>query len=568
MNKKMGVPLPQGCTVSGSTVNFSVAVPPEEKCELLLYKKGKKVPAVVIPMEESAMAGTLRFIELSLENTEEYEYNYRIGDEIVPDPYGKAFAGRNIWGKKCYAEKHEIRTRIIRDEFPWDGDRPLYLPAQDVVAYSLHVRGFTRHSSSKVVHRGTFAGIMEKIPYILDLGVNQVQCMPVYEFEENLKYTNYWGYGEGFFFAPKSAYASEDAVCEMKLLVKTLHEAGIEIVLEMPFTEDTPQIMIIDCLRYWVMQYHIDGFIVNPLICDINALKKDAILGRTKISKKDDSFQRIMRCFLKGDEGMIPDVIWWLRHLEPEEERFNYIAGHNGFTLYDVVSYDGKHNEANGENNQDGPVYNYSWNCGAEGPSRKKTVTELRKKQIFNAFFLLLLAQGAPCILAGDEFANTQKGNNNVYCQDNATAWLEWNKLEKEKDLHTFVKKLIAFRRKHKLFHPDREMRGFDETSCGIPDVSYHGENAWQIPSEVSSRQLGVFYHNSAEENENCYVAYNMHWLPHTFALPTLPKGQKWYEAANTEEGILEKIRPLNKARDILLKERTIKVFVGKQEKL
>lgn len=568
MNKEKGFPLPQGCTVWKDTVNFSIEVPAGETCELLFYKKGACMPEQVITMEESEIAGNLRFMAFPLEEVRSYEYNYRIGKEIVPDPYGKAFAGRKVWGEKKDIQKHEVRTRIVEEDFAWEDDKPLRLKEQEIVAYSLHVRGFTRHASSKVKRRGTFAGLMEKLPYIQELGVNQIQCMPVYEFEENLKYTNYWGYGEGYYFAPKSAYASGDAVGEMKNLVKTLHRAGIELVLEMPFTGETSKSLIRDCLRYWVMQYHIDGFILNPLICDLEELRKDAVLAQTKLLKKDEGFQTVMRRFLKGDEGMVQEVIWKLKHQAEFGETYNYIAGHNGFTLNDVVSYDGKHNEANGENNQDGPDYNYSWNCGAEGPSRKKAVVELRKKQMFNAFFLLLLAQGTPCILAGDEFANTQKGNNNVYCQDNPTAWLDWHKLEREQELHRFVKELIAFRRQNTLLHPEREMSGIDHTSCGIPDVSYHGENAWQLPAEVASRQLGVYYHETTEGKENCFVAYNMHWLPHTFALPSLPKEEKWYEAANSSEGILEEPKILKETKETQLEERTIKVFIGKREEL
>lgn len=213
-------------------------------------------------------------------------------------------------------------------------------------------------------------------------------------------------------------------------------------------------------------------------------------------------FQTVMRRFLKGDEGMVGDVIYWLRHSSEGEGIFNNIAGHTGFTMYDMVSYDGKHNEANGEQNQDGPDYNYSWNCGAEGPTKKKSVLELRKKQLYNAWFLLLTAQGTPCILAGDEFANTQKGNNNVYCQDNSTAWLDWRKLEKEAELHAFVKALIRIRKQYPVFAPAKEMQGLDKTRCGVPDVSYHGESAWRTPSEVYSRQLGVYYAVMTETEE------------------------------------------------------------------
>ena len=564
MNKEKSYPLPMGATVEGEWVNFSAAAPEESTCELLLYQKGETTPVQVLAMDEDNTAGRIRHIAVCLDTPENYEYNYRIDETIIPDPYGKDFAGRQLWNQERDTQKHEVRTKIVGGTYPWEGDKPLRIPYNEVIAYSLHVRGFTKHASSKIKHKGTFMGIIEKIPYLQELGINQIQCMPVYDFEENLKYTNYWGYGEGYYFAPKSSYAaSGDAVSELKLLVKSLHKAGIELVLEMPFDAETGETMMIDCLRYYVREYHIDGFIVNPVRITMDALRRDPFLACTKIMKKQDIYQNTMRRFLKGDEGMVLDVMWWLKRQSEEEGIFNYVAGHNGFTLNDVFSYDGKHNEANGENNQDGPDFNYSWNCGAEGPSRKKTVSELRKKQIRNAFFILLLSQGTPCILAGDEFGNTQKGNNNVYCQDNPTAWLDWSRIPKEAELLSFVKGLISFRKEHKLLYPDREMKGIDYTSCGVPDISYHGENAWQVPSEIASRQLGV-YISGQNEKEALFTAYNMHWLPHTFALPTLPKGKRWYEAASTREGILETAIPLKSAREVMLEERTIKVFIGK----
>ena len=241
----------------------------------------------------------------------------------------------------------------------------------------------------------------------------------------------------------------------------------------------------------------------------------------------------------------------------------NFITCHDGFTLYDLYAYNEKHNEKNGWNNTDGDFDNRSWNCGAEGPSRKKAVTELRKHQINNAFFLLLLSQGTPCILAGDEFGNTQKGNNNVYCQDNSVGWTDWRGLEKKKTLHDFVKKLILFRKEHDLLTPERELQGIDLSCCGVPDVSYHGEEAWQVPKEVSSRQLGVYYSGARTKNADCYVAYNMHWLEHVFALPALPKGYGWYVRATTDCGILDYPELLKDQRKAELKERSIVVFTA-----
>lgn len=563
MKTAVGFPFPQGCTVEGQTANFSVAVPEGQTCELIIYKKGARASAFSQEMPYSDVAGNLHFLSVVLEQPEDYEYCYKIGGKIVPDPYGKAFSGREHWSVSKEKEKRKLRTRIVTDTFDWGKSQFPHLKKEDVIAYSLHVRGFTKHSSSGVAHKGTFDGVTEKLPYLQKLGINQIHLMPVYEFDENQRHVNYWGYGKAYFFAPKASYAAGDPVNEMKSLVRQMHLAGIEVILEMPFTEGTTFSLILDCLRYWVMQYHVDGFIVNPYICNPDELAKDPVLAKSKILKKEDGFQNVMRRFLKGDEGMIRDVICQLKN--QDTQLYNYIASHNGFTLCDVVSYDGKHNEANGENNLDGPDYNYSWNCGAEGNSRKKAVNELRKNQIFNAFFLLLFAQGMPCILSGDEFMNTQKGNNNAYCQDNLISWLDWNQLSRQEELYTFVCRLIALR---KACMKQIAKKSEDTMSrSGIPQISYHGEDAWQMPAGRASRQLGVFYHEESTEKD-FYIAYNMHWLSHSFALPSLPKGMEWVCIAGTKEGVLnEKEAVPVKDKKVQLEERTIKVFVGRQAK-
>ena len=566
MREVQGQPLPLGINISGDHVNFSVAVPEGERCWLLLYRAGEEEPKERYEMTEAI--GEVRFLALEGMDPADYEYNYMIGGEVTVDPYARGLAGRDIWGKERDIQKHEVRGVLKNGRYDWEGDEPLKLPFHSIVAYSLHVRGFTKHTSSGVEKKGTFSGVVEKLPYLKDLGINQIQCMPVYEFEECGRFRNYWGYGPAYYFAPKSAYAaSGDGERELKDMVKACHKEGIEVVLEMPFTGDTSKQLMEECLRYYCLEYHIDGFLLNPYVAPIDAIHTDPILKHTKILVHDTGFQTVMRRFLKGDEGMVRDVMYWLRHQSETKEILNMITGQTGFTLRDLVSYDGKHNEANGEQNQDGPDYNYSWNCGAEGPSRKKAVTELRKNQTRNAFFLLLLAQGTPCILAGDEFGNTQKGNNNVYCQDNPVGWLDWSGLEKHPELHDFVKELIAFRKKHPVFWPEKEMTGMTYSKKGVPDVSYHGENAWRVPLEVSSRQLGVYYSGTdrtGEGDEDCFVAYNMHWLEHTFALPALPRGKKWYRIASTQEGVLDKAEPLDDQKFAEVKERTIMIFSGR----
>ena len=403
------------------------------------------------------------------------------------------------------------------------------------------------------------------LPYLTELGINQIQCMPIYEFDEALgSRLNYWGYGGGYYFAPKAAYSgSGHAASELKDMVKCCHRAGIEVVLEMPFEQGIQTQTAIECLKYYMLEYHIDGFVINPYNVSWDCLTQDPLLKGTKIMQKDDGFQNTMRRFLKGDEDMVNPVIGALCLNTNANGKCNYITTHTGFTLNDLVSYEAKHNEANGERNLDGPNYNYSWNCGAEGPSRKRYIKNLRKRQIRNAFLLLLTAQGTPCLLAGDEFWNTQKGNNNVYCQDNETSWLDWGRLKRDDSLFQYVKSLIAFRKIHPALHRRFPLSGTDRSGCGLPDVSYHGENAWQAPAEVHSRQLGVLYCAAGEQEDLCFIAYNMHWLKHSFALPALPKNLEWYRVIETEKGAEEGQEEDQKR--IELQARSVVVLVGRK---
>lgn len=567
MKKVSGSPLPLGVTYKNGRANFAMEVPEGKTCKLLLYRKGEA--SLLASYVFSDRIGSVCYMAVDGLKEEAYEYNYDIDGERVTDSYAKALSGKEVWFKNIEISeksKENVRGIFYEDHYDWEADQSPRIKEEALIAYAIHVRGFTKDTHSKVKNKGTFQGVIEKIPYLKDLGINQIQCMPVYEFEEAGMRVNYWGYGPGYYFAPKSAYAKDgDGVKGLKDLVKYCHKAGIEVVLEMPFAEGISGLMVTDCLRNYVMEYHVDGFILNPYNVPMDIILKDPILTGVRILKHAEEYQNVMRRFLKGDEGVVTDVMYQTRKRWDLEGIYNCITTHTGFTLKDLVSYDGKHNEANGENNQDGPDYNYSWNCGAEGPSRKKAVMELRNHQIFNAFFLLFLAQGTPCMLAGDEFGNSQKGNNNVYCQDNPIGWTDWRGLEKKKELHDFVKELIAFRKSHPILTPERELQGIDLSCCGVPDVSYHGEEAWQIPGEVSSRQLGVYYSGAQTKSEDCYVAYNMHWLEHVFALPALPKGYGWYVKATTERGMLDVSVLLKDQRKLELKERSVTVLTAER---
>ena len=556
---------------------------------LLLYRPGEKKPCEEIPFDPKYRMGDVW--ELALDRTDfaSFEYNFMIDGKIVTDPNARVITGREKWADRKRAGK-PVRGRILSEEFDWEDDVNPETPYAETILYKLHVRGFTAHVSSGVSARGTYAGVMEKIPYLKELGITAVELMPVTEFDEimmsssgssfhNAKqeptgYLNYWGYGPSYLYAVKTAYASRETMSaegEFKTLVKELHKAGIECIPEMYFTGKELPGEILSVLRYWVEEYHVDGFHLTGFP-DLSLAAEDPFLKRTKLfaenwndvmnrrpkqgyvtlgdgavsveeknlAEYNMQFMEDMRRFLKGDEGMLSAFELRNRRNPMEYAVINYMANTNGFTLMDTVSYDRKHNEKNGEENRDGSDYNYSWNCGAEGPTRKKKIVELRKQLLKNAYLLLFLSQGVPLLMAGDEFGNSQDGNNNAYCQDNAGSWLNWKLLEPHKDQAEFVKRLIAFRKSHKMFHMDREPRIMDYKSCGRPDVSYHGENAWKPEFENFRRQFGILYwgayvkRQDGSDDANFYVAYNMHWEPHMFGLPHLPKGAKWRVICNT----------------------------------
>lgn len=604
-----------GVNRRGREVSFTVAVPDEKPCSLLLYRIGEEEPEAVLPMMPKKGYGDLRSLVIEGLPIRKYAYQYEIDGQIVTDPYARRITGREQWGQ--LPAQNAVRGLVTDGTYDWEGDAPLQLPWQEIVAYAAHVRGFTKDPSSKVRHRGTFRGLMEKIPYLKELGINQLQLMPIYEFAEVQEESiyrrplrleeesqslpiNYWGYGDGFYFAPKASYASSsDPVRECKDLVKELHKNGIELILEFYFPKSVRMAMALDCIRYWVLEYHIDGVCVNRDAAPVEALAQEPLLSHTKIltesfeldtiyeerqnprfrnlAEKNDGFMLDARRFLKGDEGASSSFVWRARRNPPRTGVLNYLAGHNGFTLMDALSYDAKHNEANGEDNRDGTDYNYSWNCGEEGPSRKKKILALRARQLRNAYVLLLLSQGTPMIYGGDERGNSQEGNNNAWCQDNPLSWVNWKTGAAFAFLPEYVRALIAFRRRHPIFWQDQELRQTDYLSCGYPDLSYHGRRAWFGDFENYSRSVGVLYageyverNSSGEKRDDFfYVAYNMHWIPHEFALPDLPAGRRWQIALSTDPEGLEGIYPegeeplLSRQKTVEIPGRTILILRG-----
>lgn len=644
-NKQISA-IPTACSRLGvraetGRITFSVAVSGKEPASLILYRKGTEEIEAEIPFPEQPFAGYVYSMKVSGISPREYEYNFRIGKKVITDPYARLVVGRSPFGDMEEKGEHQVRGGFALNGFDWgEVEKAPEIPYEDVVAYQLHVRGFTKQKNSRVRHKGTFLGVQEKIPYLKELGINQIILMPSYEFDEIIKEKgigtapamvndktgtliqentsnkklNYWGYTSGCYFAPKFSYsATGKPDREFKSMVKAFHENGMEVVMQFCFPDPVDLVMVNECLLWWVQEYHVDGFQLLMNQEAANKVAANPFLGRTKLmcnyfpteqiypegrngrtrnlAECHDGFKVDIRRLLKGDEDMLAAFVHRTKYNPADSGVLNYVTNQDGFTLMDLVSYDKKHNEENGEQGHDGSEYNFSWNCGAEGPTRKKKVLDLRMQQMKNAFAMLLLSQGTPMIRAGDEFGNSQGGNNNPYCLDNEVSWVDWSKEKSYQELTDFVKRLIAFRKEHKILHLEKPLTGNDMRSMGYPDVSAHGSRAWYGGFEPVNRHVGLMYCGMyAGQEEFLYVAYNLHWEPQEMALPFLPEGMEWQKVLDTaavvsggamkkmqecgelsndnREGSEDKVQgtsPLVYDREFQLPSRSIRVLVSKK---
>lgn len=606
----MDYPFPYGVYLPGQeTDGIRVSFPSEEEdCGVLIYRKGGGRLLQKHAFRPQDRLGSIRYGVITGYKAEQISYLFYSGDRVFPDRFARAYEIRGKFGTPH--SPGDYRALIDTVSYDWGEDMCPHIPYEDAICYGMHVRGFTMHSSSGVKNRGTFAGIGEKLDYLQQMGVTTIELQPVYEriemeSEETLRENrreyrqpmeprlNYWGYQEGYYYAPKKSYAAgEDAATELRDLIKALHYREMEIILQFYFPDHVPTDEVLNVLRYWSWAYHVDGFHLMGGSLQIHAIAADPALSDRKLWYYDfpteqiygydktpayrnlaaynDGYQRDMRRFLKGDEGLLQAVMQRMRCNPRQKAVINYLTDYAGFTMMDMVSYDRKHNEDNGEGNRDGNDHNFSWNCGAEGVTRKKQILALRGKQFRNAFTLLLLSQGTPYFFMGDEFGRTQKGNNNPYCQDNGVTWLNWGDLEKRKELHTFVRELIWLRRKHKIFHLERECRLMDYRSLGNPDMSYHGSEAWRPGWEPYNRHIGIMLNGAyggEEQEKYWYIAINMHWESHDFALPRLPKGQAWHRELATQAGEVALPRSVSaEGQSVRMEPRSIVVYCGEKQ--
>ena len=635
-----------GACVASIGVSFTINSHGATRCTLLLFKPQAPKPYARIPFPDSYRIGDTYSMLVFDIKPDEFEYAFSFDgpyepakgllfneENVLLDPYSRAVTGQRKWGEKPEGGKDfEYRARVVKSNFDWGNIKQLEQPFEDLVIYETHVRGYTKDKSSGVSAPGTFAGLKDKIPYLKDLGINAVELMPIFEFDEmesarvvdGVQLYNYWGYNTVSFFAPNTSYAFNEEHNhegdELKSLIKALKENGIEVILDVVFNHTaegnemgpcfsfkgidnnvyymlTPDAhyynfsgcgnvmncnhpvvrsFIIDCLRHWAIEYRVDGFrfdlasilgrdqngapMANPPI--LESLAFDPVLGKMKLiaeawdagglyqvgsfpswnrwAEWNGRYRDDMRSFLKGDDGMAGNAITRItgsRDLYSPESRgykasVNFLTCHDGFTLYDLYSYNEKHNEKNGWNNTDGDNNGHSWNCGAEGETDDPNVNGLRRRLIKNAFAALLCSRGPAMFFAGDEFCNTQFGNNNAYCQDNIISWLDWSRLEEFKEIHDFVRHMIQFRKEHPIL---RKMT--KPSSCQFPEISVHNGTPFNASTDYKTKLIGIMYAGRNEEDtEDDIVFYcmNAYWEPLVMQLPVLPNGKHWHVDTNT----------------------------------
>lgn len=666
-------------------VNFTVHTSHGTSCDLLLFHPDEEEPYAVIPFPESYKIGDVYSMIVYDLKAEEFEYAYRVDgpyDEkkgllfdktkILLDPYAQAVAGQQVWGKKRTRTYH---AKVVRDTFDWGVQPQSSREMSDLIIYELHVRGFTQHPSSGVKHPGTFAGLKEKIPYLKELGINAVELMPIFEFDEMInarevdgkQLVEYWGYNTVGFFSPNASYAAAEEVnnegTELKELIRELHENGIEVILDVVFNHTaegneqgpffsfkgfdnniyyllTPeghyynfsgcgnslncnhpvvQQMILECLRHWTVHYRVDGFrfdlasilgrdedgmpMNNPPL--LRSLAYDPLLRNVKLiaeawdagglyqvgnfpaSKRwaewNGQYRDTMRGYLKGDFWEANSAAWRIcgsgdlyggyysegnNNYAGYNSCINFLTCHDGFTLYDLYSYNNKHNEANGWDNTDGANDNRSWNCGMEGDTNDPEVLKLRYRMIRNACAILMCSRGTPMFFSGDEFGNTKFGNNNSYCQDNEISWIDWSLLKKNKELFEFFKFMIAYRKKHPVIR-----KKLDNAVCGMEGMHAHDVNADRMEVSQNAKTLAVSfagYDHKKCKDDLVYVAVNAYWEEVRITLPNLANHEAWYLSVDTygdENGkyCYEEGEEIRIDHEYVMKPRSIVVFTGRQ---
>ncbi len=649
-----GSPMPLGPTLQRHGINFAVFSKHATGVTLVLFVPGEMEPIAEFPLDphynrtgqvwHAFVSGVDVGIQYGYRMQGPHDHIHKFDyDQVLLDPYARSVSGSSRWGSRHDIDHHhdplaeggEVHGQhsvVVDGEFDWEFDQPLNRPLWETIIYEMHVRGMTANENSGVKHPGTFRGLIDKIPYLKDLGITAIELLPINEFDESGNWRrnpltgerlfDYWGYNSIAFFAAKAAYASDNGVGaevnEFKTMVKAMHDSGIEVILDIVFNHTSegdergrtlsfrgidnsvyymidpktgrhynysgcgntmncnhPVVrdMILDSLRYWVTEMHVDGFrfdlasilgrgqdgsvLPNPPL--LERIAADPVLANTKIiaeawdagglyqvgtfpawgrwAEWNGKFRDDIRSFVKSDPGAVASLATRLSGSadlyqgsgRAPYHSINFVTSHDGFTMSDLVSYNTKHNESNGERGADGDNDNHSWNCGAEGPTKSAEINKLRRQQVKNMATLLMLSHGVPMLLAGDEFGRTQNGNNNAYCQDNTTSWVDWSLAKKNKDLLEFFQRLIQFRRRNTIF----QRRTFGDDGITI---AWHGMHLNQPDWSWESRSLAMrmFEKQGTEDSTDIYLIAHAHWEPAAFELPALPSGRKWYRFIDT----------------------------------
>ena len=656
---------PLGATIGPYGVNFALYSRNAREVYLLLFDRPDGDPTDIIRLENQARYVWYAHVH-GVKAGQLYGYKVRgeydpargmrfNENKLLADPYAKAFTGkfvdadnlllaydpRNPAADLSRDDRDDTRivpkSIVVDDAFDWQGDSPPDYDLERLFLYEVHLRGFTAHPSSKVTDPGTYLGFIGKIPYLKSLGINAVELLPVQEhcvedFLRNKGLTNYWGYNTVGFFAPESSYGTNRSpgcqVAEFKTMVRELHKAGIEVILDVVYNHtcegnergptvcfrgiDNPTYylltgtasepyryyvnytgcgnsmnladphvirFVMDSLRYWVETMHVDGFrfdlasvlgreagMFEKSASFFDAITQDPVLNHVKLiaepwdlgtyqvgnfpidwSEWNGRFRDTVRKFAKGDAGQVRDLGWRLTgsaDMYSDDGRgpansVNFVTCHDGFTLNDLVSYNEKHNEANGEENRDGTNDNNSWNCGAEGETDDPAVRALRARLIKNHLCCLIFASGTPMILGGDEFRRTQGGNNNAYCQDNGISWFDWTLEEKNADIVAFLRKAIAFTYRHPILQRRKFFRGMDLDADGQADITWFGPDGgrpnWDDPElRILCYQLDGSEAGTGRDDSLLFLILNADHRSQTVKLPPLPDGKKWRRAIDT----------------------------------
>jgi isoamylase len=666
-----GKPYPLGASWDGEGVNFALFSEHAERVELCMFDKtGRRELHRVNIREQTDQVWHCYLPEARPGLLYGYRvhgpYNPAQGDrfnhhKLLLDPYAKQIVGDLKWSDSNFGYRigHRIedlsfdrrdsapgmpKSMVVDAAFTWGPEQPPRIPWHKSVIYELHVKGFTiRHPDVPAPLRGTYAGLATApvIDHLIKLGVTAIELMPVHYFiddrqlvEKGLR--NYWGYNSIGFFAPASRYCANDSIHEFKTMVKTMHSAGIEVILDVVYNHtaegnqmgptlsfrgidnavyyrispDNPRYyvdytgtgntlnmrhprvlqLIMDSLRYWVLDMHVDGFRfdlaatlarelheVDRLGAFLDIIHQDPVLSQVKLiaepwdlgeggyqvgkfpvgwAEWNDRYRESIRSYWKGDGGQIGELAYritgssdlYARSGRRPYASINFVTAHDGFTLQDLVSYNQKHNEANGEDSRDGTDHNRSWNCGVEGPTDDLTINALRAQQKRNFLATLLLSQGVPMLLAGDEVGHTQRGNNNAYCQDNEISWIDWDAANGEKKLIGFVQKVIALRRNHPVFRRRNFFQGRAIKGVGIKDILWLRPDGREMSDEEwhqeHARTLGMFLSGEAVDeldekarpvkDENFLVMMNAHHEEIPFLLPTAASGMLWIVLLDT----------------------------------